>query len=98
MTWAYLAVGGFLLGSVAYAGYYTTRYEPEVKPGYLVLGFGILVNVGLNTYVGYERDVQWWILALVLLAYATITAGLVLITLARRRHAGRRERTSKESA
>lgn len=89
MDYAFLAVGGFLLGAFFYTGYYATLYEPDVKPGYVLLGVGILVSVATNAWVDLFRDISNWFRGFTLLAYLFITAGLTFIS--RRRHA--RERT-----
>jgi hypothetical protein len=85
MDWAFLAVGGFLLGSVFYTASFTTRYEPEVRSGYLVLGLGVLISVGVNVWLDFGRGVSDWFRGGTLLAYSTATAGLVLIVRERSR-------------
>ena len=79
MDWVFLTVGGFLLGCFFRTAYFTTRYEPNVKLGYAVVGAGILASVGLSTWVDFSRDVSDWTRALTLTSYAVIALGLVLI-------------------
>lgn len=84
MEWTFLAIGGFLLGAFFYTGYYTTIYEPEVKPGYLLLGAGILMSVAINAWYDLAHHVTTWFQVLTLLSYALVTAGLIVV--ARRRY------------
>ena len=65
-----LGVGCFLLGAFLYCGYYTTRFEPEVERGYTLVGVGILVSVGLNTWLEFSTDRPSWYLALTFIGYA----------------------------
>lgn len=85
MDWVFLTVGGFLVGAFLYSGYFTTRYKPEVKLGYVVVGAGIVVTVAVNTWVDFTHDVSDWFRASVLLGYALVAAGLVVIVRGRRR-------------
>lgn len=82
----FLAVGGFLLGAVAYTGWFTTRYEPEVKPGYAFLGAGTALVVAISTAVDLVYDTKDWYRGSTLLGYALVAAGLTLI-IRERRHA-----------
>jgi hypothetical protein len=84
VDWAFLVVGGFLLGALLYTAQYTTRYEPEVKPGYALLGVGIVLSVGVNTAVDFTHNISNWYRGSILATYAVVTAALVLITLERR--------------
>jgi hypothetical protein len=83
----FLAAGGFLLGSVFYTGYYTTRYEPEVKLGYAVIGLGVLVTVVIDTWLNFFRDASDWFRLGTFLGYLIITIGLILIVRVRRKKA-----------
>jgi hypothetical protein len=80
----FLAVGGFLLGAVAYSGWYTTRYEPEVKAGYAVVGAGAGLVVAINTAVQFATDTSHWFLGATLVGYAIVAGGLTLIVRERR--------------
>jgi uncharacterized membrane protein len=93
VDWVFLALGGFLLGSTFFAGYYATRSEPQLKPGYLIIGVGLLVNVGVSSWMEHANVADTWIRATVLVSYAVGTAGLVWITYIRRRNQrwGRKE-------
>jgi peptidoglycan/LPS O-acetylase OafA/YrhL len=84
MDWAFLAIGGFLVGSLLYAGWYTTRYEPEARTAYALIGAGVLLVVAVNTWVDFVRDQSDWFRAATLLGYAIIAAGLVLLVRERR--------------
>jgi hypothetical protein len=86
MEWASLTIGGFLMGSILYVGYFTTREEPELKFGYFLLGLGIFLTVGVNIYVDFAYDISKWYKAVTLTAYTFVTAGLVDIMIQRRRH------------
>ena len=86
MDWAFLAIGGFLLGSVLYSGYYTTRFEPEVKGGYGIIGIGIFISVATNTYVDFFRDTSDWFRAMTLFGYLTVAVGLIILIRERRKH------------
>jgi hypothetical protein len=85
MDWVFLSVGGFLVGVFLYTGWYTTRYEPEVRTGYAVIGLGIALSVAVNTWVDFAHDVDNWYRGAVLAGYATVAAGLVLIIVERRK-------------
>ena len=81
----FLAVGGFLLGAFLYSGYYTTKYEPEVKPGYLITGFGVMVVVLINTYIDFIREhVSDWYRSGTMIGYLFVALGLILINRERR--------------
>jgi len=84
MDWVFLIVGGFLLGVFFYCGYYTTRYEPDVRHGYEVVGVGILLAVGLNTWIDFSRHIKDWYRGLTLISYAIVAIGLGLIVHSRR--------------
>jgi len=84
MDWAFLAIGGFLLGSVAYTGWYTTRIEPEVRGGYATIGAGVALVVCVNTWVDFVRDSSDWFRAFTLVGYLLVAAGLTLIVRERR--------------
>jgi hypothetical protein len=81
---AFLGVGGFLVGSLAYTAWYTTRYEPETKLGYTVLGIGAVVVVVENTWLDFQVDASHWFLTVQLIGFLFVAAGLALITKARR--------------
>jgi hypothetical protein len=85
MDVVFLAVAGFLLGSFFFTAYYTTKYEPGVRPGYLVVGGGIVISVIVNTWIDFIRDQSLWFRSAILLSYAFIAAGLVMIARDRRR-------------
>jgi hypothetical protein len=84
MDWAYLVLGGFLLGSVARTGWYTTRYEPQARPGYALIGTGVALVVAIGTWVDWQRDVTDWLRAVMLVGYTLVAAGLTLIARERR--------------
>jgi len=84
LDWAFLAFGGFLLGSVFYTGYYTTRYEPEAKPGYAFIGLGIFISVSINTWLDFSRDTSNWFRTGTVIGYFIIAIGLVLLVRERR--------------
>ena len=80
MDYLFLGVSGFLVGSVGYAGWYTTRYEPEAKPAYTLIGLGVLLVVAINTWVDFVRDQSDWFRGATLLGYAIVALGLVMLT------------------
>jgi uncharacterized protein (DUF983 family) len=84
----FLGVGGFLLGSLLYIGWYTTRYEPEAKPGYLVMGIGVVMAVTTNVWLEFQTDASYWFLGVTLIGYALVAVGLTLIVRARRKEGG----------
>jgi hypothetical protein len=90
MAWVELSVGGFLLGSFLYTAWFTTRFEPAARPGYLLIGAGILLSVATNVVLELEVDASTGYRALTLASYAVAAAGLVLIV-RERRGARRRE-------
>jgi len=83
--WVFLGIGGFLLGSVAYVGWHTTRYEPQAKPGYALIGIGTAVVVAVNTWLDFIRDTSGWFRISTILGYVLVAAGLVSIVRERRR-------------
>jgi len=89
MTWAYLAVSGFLLGSVLYSGWYTTRAEPEARLPYALIGVGATLAIALSSYVEFWSHRPTWIRVGVLDGYLLVAIGLVLLVRERRRGAGR---------
>src|SRR5262245_51546373 len=84
MDWAYLGVGGFLLGMLFRCAAYTIRYEPEVQRGYGLVGLGVFLVVTINTWVDLTRDLTDWFRAATLIGYALVGTGLVLIIRERR--------------
>jgi hypothetical protein len=82
--WVFLGIGGFLIGSVAYTGWCTTREEPEAKPGYALIGIGVACVVSVNTWLDFFRDTAGWFRALTLIGYVLVAVGLVLIVRERR--------------
>jgi len=84
MNWAYLFVGGLLLGAFLRTGYYTIRYEPEVEFGYAVTGLGIATSVLIGVYVDFARNLSPWYRAATLAGYLIVALGLVLINRERR--------------
>lgn len=84
MSWLYLASAGFLLGSFLRTGWHTTRYEPEVRVGYGIVGVGIALSVVVNTALvfAHEEADAWRVATLV--AYAIVALGLVVIVRQRR--------------
>jgi hypothetical protein len=85
VTWAYLAIGGFLVGSLFYSASYTLRFEPQARTAYGVIGAGLAVSVVVNAWLDLDRDVSDWYRVGTLAAYALVAVGLVLLTRARRR-------------
>jgi len=81
----YLAIGGFLVGSFLYTGWYTTQYEPNVRPGYVVVGMGIVLSVILNSWLTFYRPEHTWFRFLTLGAYALVALGLLFIVRERRK-------------
>jgi len=84
MDWAFLAISGFLLGSLGYTGWYTTRWEPEARLPYAVIGIGVVLVVTVNTWIDFIRDVSDWFRATTILGYAIVAAGLTLLVKERR--------------
>jgi len=84
MTYAYLSIGGFLLGSFLYTGWYTTRTEPEVRHGYLIVGAGISLSVFLDAWLTFRRPEPVPYRLATLAAYAVVALGLLLIVRERR--------------
>jgi len=84
MDWVFLSFGGFLIGSVMYTGWYTTRHEPEAKPGYAFIGLGIFVVVVINTWLDFSRHISNWFRTATLFGYLLVAFGLFLITRERR--------------
>lgn len=77
----YLAAGGFLLGNVAYTGWYTTRYEPKTKPGYAFIGVGAFVVIAIATYLDfYVDEISDWYEIGTFIGYFLVAVGLGLIT------------------
>lgn len=89
MDWVYLSVTGFLLGSLFYAAFYTTSYEPEAKAAYATIGLGVLVVVVVNTWLDFAHARSDWWRSAILVGYALVTAGLVLLVRERRARARR---------
>jgi tetrahydromethanopterin S-methyltransferase subunit E len=85
MDLIFLAVSGFLLGSVFYIGWYTIKDEPEAKPGYALIGLGVAIDVFVNTWIAFIRDTSTWFRVGEIVGYIFVAAGLVLITRERRR-------------
>lgn len=81
----FLGVGGFLLGAFAYTGWYTTRYEPEAKLGYGLMGLGIGVNVAINVWLDFQVESTNWYIVATFIGYGLVAAGLVAIIRERRR-------------
>ena len=84
MDWAFLAISGFLVGSLLYTGWYTTRYEPQAKVPYAVIGFGVVLVVFVNTWLDFVRDQSNWFRGTTLLGYAIVALGLTLLVRERR--------------
>jgi len=85
MDWAFLAVTGFLLGSVLYTGWYTIRYEPEAKLAYALIGTGVLMVAGVNAYLDFYLDRSNWYRGALMVGYGTVASGLTLLVRSRRR-------------
>jgi len=85
MDYVYIGIGGFLLGSFLYTGYYTVQYEPDVKFGYILVGIGMIIAVSVTAYVDFLRERNGWYRGLTLLGYSVIAAGLTSIVRARNR-------------
>lgn len=85
MTWVYLTVGGFLLGSVLYSGWYTTRFEPEARVPYAFIGVGVGVAVAVSAWVEFGQDRPTWVRVGVLAGYLIVAVGLTLLIRERRR-------------
>ena len=90
----YLGVGGFLIGSCMYTGWYTTRWEPEVRHGWAVVGIGIVITVTINVYVDVSRHIDGAWRGLNLLGYFVVALGLAMIVRERREY--REERDDDE--
>ena len=90
----FLALGGFLLGAFLFTGWYTTRFEPEVKYGYLVTGIGILISVGINTYLEFTVRRSNWFLGGTFAGYGVIALGLIMILRERRSETRDNKRSS----
>lgn len=84
LDWVFLSVGGFFLGAFLYSGYYTTKYEPEVKGGYTIIGAGITIAVSTSIYVDFTHRISDWWRGLTLLGYTIVSIGLVVIIRERR--------------
>lgn len=84
MDWAFLSISGFLVGSLFYAAAYTTRYEPEARSAYALIGLGVVVVVFVNTWLDFVRDQSDFFRAATLIGYALVTAGLVVLVRVRR--------------
>ena len=82
---AFLGVGGFLLGSLAYTGWFTTHYEPEARPGYAVIGAGVATAVVANTWLQFHTRASYWFLVAECAAFLLVAVGLILIVRERRR-------------
>src|SRR5262245_63349922 len=91
MDWAFLSIGGVLIGMLFRCAWYTARYEPEVKRGYAFVGAGVVLVVTINTWVDLTRELPDRFRAATLVAYVLVAAGLVLI-IRERRAAHRPER------
>lgn len=86
LQWTYLSLGGFLLGVFFYTGWYTVKFEPAVRWGYLVVGLGIFVSVLTSAIVNFHyREISDVYASITLFSYVVIAAGLALILRARRR-------------
>jgi hypothetical protein len=82
---AFLAVGGFLLGAVAYCAFYTTEDEPEVRFGYALIGIGVALVVAINTYLDFfYRHVPNWFRVGTMFGYLFVAVGLIFIIRERR--------------
>lgn len=82
---AFLAVAGFLLGVLAYIGWYSTREEPETEWGWTIVGIGVLAVIVHNIWLEFRVDRTNWFLTGEFIGFSIIDAGLVLILRARRK-------------
>jgi hypothetical protein len=89
MDWAFLAISGFLLGSLMYTGWYTTRYEPQAKIPYAVIGAGVTLVVVVNTWLDFIRNQSTWFRVATIIGYAFVAAGLTLLVRERRYRNGK---------
>lgn len=84
--WGFLAVAGFLLGSLAYLARLTVRIEPWSTRGYAVIGVGVVILNVAGLWLQFHVDASSWYLAGNTLGYSVVAVGLVLLARARRRH------------
>ena len=88
MNWhdtVFLAGAGFVLGVLAYTGWYTTHRHPDERAAYAVIGLGALICVVTSTYLAYRYDASNWFLIAQVIGYGVIGCGLTLLVATRRR-------------
>jgi len=95
--YVFMGIGGFLIGAVLYSGYYTTRYEPEVKYGYAIVGIGVIISVIINTWLDFFHKASDWFRYGTLLGYSIVALGLIIIIRERRAEYGKEAKDADSS-
>lgn len=80
MDWVFLALGGFVLGSVAWLGFLTVWTEPEIRWPFIALGAGMSMIVTVNAWVVFFREVSFWFEVVTMLGYVLIAAAFATTT------------------